>query len=78
MLALGRLGEIIVQIVPLMLGDGVRLFDEAPGPEVRLERTHVGSSGRLTDIRLRNRRAADGSERALRRSSRLVISPSLP
>src|SRR5829696_1889476 len=29
-LALGRLDEIIVQIVPLVLGDGVRLFGEAP------------------------------------------------
>ena len=52
-LALGRLDEIIVQIVPLILGDGVRLFGEAPAPQVRLERTHVGTSGTLTDIRFR-------------------------
>lgn len=52
-LALGRLDEIVVQIVPIVLGDGVRLFGEAPGPRVRLERIHVGTSGALTDIRFR-------------------------
>ena len=52
-LALGRLDEIIVQIVPLTLGDGVRLFGEAPSPQVRLERTYFGTSGPLTDIRFR-------------------------
>jgi dihydrofolate reductase len=31
-LASGRLSEIIVQIVPVVLGDGVRLFGEAPNP----------------------------------------------
>jgi dihydrofolate reductase len=52
-LALGRLNEIIVQIVPLILGDGVRLFGAAPVPRVALERTHMGMSGNLTDIRFR-------------------------
>jgi dihydrofolate reductase len=52
-LALGRLDEIIVQIVPLVLGDGVRLFGVAPTPRVRLERTYVGTSGMLTDVRFR-------------------------
>jgi dihydrofolate reductase len=52
-LALGRLDEIIVQIVPVVLGDGVRLFGEAPTPDARLERTYVGTSGMLTDIRFR-------------------------
>ena len=52
-LALGRLDEIVVQIVPVVLGDGVRLFGEPPTPQVKLERTHVGTSGTLTDIRFR-------------------------
>jgi dihydrofolate reductase len=52
-LALGRLDEIILQIVPVVLGDGVRLLGEAPTPRVRLERTYVGTSGTLTDIRFR-------------------------
>jgi hypothetical protein len=42
-----------VQIVPLILGDGVRLFGEAPTPHARLERTHAGTSGKLTDIHFR-------------------------
>jgi riboflavin biosynthesis pyrimidine reductase len=52
-LALGRLDEIIVQIVPIVLGDGVRLFGQPPSSRVRLERTYVGTSGMLTDIRFR-------------------------
>jgi dihydrofolate reductase len=52
-LALGRLDEIIVQIVPVVLGDGVRLFGEEPAPRVWLERTYVGTSGTLTDVRFR-------------------------
>jgi dihydrofolate reductase len=52
-LALGRLDEIAVQIVPVVLGDGVPLFGRGPAPRVRLERVHVGTSGALTDIRYR-------------------------
>ena len=52
-LARGRLDEIIVQIVPLILGAGVRLFGEPPAPQASLERTYVGTSGSLTDIRFR-------------------------
>jgi dihydrofolate reductase len=52
-LALGRLDEIIVEIVPIVLGDGVRLFGEGPAPRVTLERTYVGTSGTLTDLRFR-------------------------
>jgi dihydrofolate reductase len=52
-LALRRLDEIIVQVVPVILGDGVRLFGEAPAPQAKLKRTHVGSTGTLTDIRFR-------------------------
>jgi dihydrofolate reductase len=63
-LALGRLDEIIVHIVPLILGGGVRLFGEAQTPQVRLERTYIGTSGTLTDIRFRvaaRRQASSGS-----------------
>ena len=52
-LALGRLDEIIVQIVPIVIGNGERLFGEAPAPRVTLERTYVGTSGTLTDMRFR-------------------------
>ena len=52
-LALGRLDEIVVQIVPVILGAGVRLFGDGPNPRRWLERTYVGTSGPLTDIRYR-------------------------
>jgi hypothetical protein len=52
-LALCRLDEIIVQIVPVVLGAGVRLFGEAPASQARLERTYAGTSGALRDIRFR-------------------------
>jgi dihydrofolate reductase len=68
-LALGRLDEIIVQIVPLILGAGVRLFGESPVPRVRLERTYVGTSGALTDIRF---------ELSTREDSRATPPPDAP
>ena len=52
-LALGRLDEIIVQVVPIVLGGGVPLFGNPPGRRVALERVHVGASGVLTDMRFR-------------------------
>ena len=52
-LALGRLDEIIVQVVPIVLGGGVPLFGTSPGRRVSLERVHFGASGVLTDMRFR-------------------------
>lgn len=52
-LAAGLVDEIVIHVVPLLLGDGVRLF---AGPElerVRLEPVHVGRSGDVTDFRFR-------------------------
>jgi dihydrofolate reductase len=49
----GLLDEIIIHLAPILLGDGVRLFDVPAGPRVRLEPTHVARTGRLTDLRFR-------------------------
>ena len=50
--ALGRLDELVLQIVPVVLGAGVPLFGTGRDvPRVRLERTHIGTSGALTDLR---------------------------
>jgi dihydrofolate reductase len=49
----GLLDEIVIQLVPIVLGGGVPLFGERAGSRVALERTFVGTSGRLTDIRFR-------------------------
>ncbi len=49
----GLLDEIVVQLAPVLLGDGIRLF-ESPGTErVGLERIDVSESGQLTDLRFR-------------------------
>jgi dihydrofolate reductase len=43
-LASGELDEILVCIAPLMLGDGVRLFDYPGGTNVRLERVSLSQA----------------------------------
>jgi dihydrofolate reductase len=50
--AAGLVDEIVIHLVPLLLGGGIRLF----GPEVervRLERLYLGQSGDTTDLRYR-------------------------
>jgi dihydrofolate reductase len=54
----GLLDEIIIHLAPVLLGDGVRLFDVPGGLRVRLEPTHVARSGQLTDLRFRVSRDA--------------------
>jgi dihydrofolate reductase len=49
----GLLDEIIIHLAPVLLADGVRLFDVPGGQRVRLEPTHVARTGRLTDLRFR-------------------------
>lgn len=49
----GLLDEIVVHLAPVLLGDGVRLHGGPGGARVALERTHVGESGQLTDLRFR-------------------------
>lgn len=52
-LAAGLLDELVVHLVPVLLGDGVRLYGDPAAPKVRLERTLLAESGQLTDLRLR-------------------------
>jgi dihydrofolate reductase len=48
----GLLDELVIHLVPLLLGGGIRLF--GPGLEpVRLERLSAGLSGDATDLRFR-------------------------
>ena len=46
----GLVDEIVVHLVPVLLGGGVRLFDAPFGP-VALDRTLVAPSGQITDLR---------------------------
>jgi dihydrofolate reductase len=49
----GQLDEIFVSVAPVLLGDGVRLFDHPGGRNVRLETMHVAEVPSATNIRLR-------------------------
>jgi dihydrofolate reductase len=49
-LAAGVLDEVLVCIAPVLLGDGVRLFDHPGGSEVRLERTSVTQAPGATNV----------------------------
>ncbi|GAA4022482.1 dihydrofolate reductase family protein [Allokutzneria multivorans] len=49
----GVLDEIFVFVVPVLLGDGVRLFDHPGGTNVKLERIGVSHAEGATNLRLR-------------------------
>jgi dihydrofolate reductase len=48
--ALGVLDEVLVSIVPLLVGDGTRLFERPGGPAVRLEQISRSHSAVLTSL----------------------------
>jgi dihydrofolate reductase len=52
LLRLGKLDEIQVSVTPLLLGAGVRLFENFDGP-IRLEQTRVVPSDGVTHLRYR-------------------------
>ncbi|MBA9001640.1 dihydrofolate reductase family protein [Thermomonospora cellulosilytica] len=49
----GLLDEIFVGVVPVMLGDGVRLFDHPGGTRVKLERISLSEAPNSTDLLFR-------------------------
>jgi dihydrofolate reductase len=49
----GLLDEILVHLAPVLLGDGVRLFDRVRGRPIKLEKIGAAESGQLTDLRFR-------------------------
>jgi dihydrofolate reductase len=49
----GVLDEVLVHIAPVLLGDGVRLFDHPGGTNVKLERISLTQSPQVTNLRLR-------------------------
>jgi dihydrofolate reductase len=52
-LELDRLDQILVQVTPILLGDGVRLFSRPDGQPIKLDKIAGGESGQITDIRYR-------------------------
>ena len=53
----GLLDEIVIHLVPVLLGDGVRLTGAPDLGPVALERTLVATSGEVTDLRFAVRRS---------------------
>jgi dihydrofolate reductase len=49
----GLLDEIVVQVAPILLGDGIRMFSHPECARIRLEKTSIAESGALTDLRFR-------------------------
>jgi dihydrofolate reductase len=49
----GLLDEIVVHVVPILLGDGTRLLDRPGTQQTRLEKVGVAESGQMTDLRYR-------------------------
>ena len=50
LLAAGHLDEVLTIVVPVLLGDGTRLFAWPGGHEVRLERTHLSEVPHATNL----------------------------
>ncbi|WP_328617691.1 dihydrofolate reductase family protein [Amycolatopsis sp. NBC_00355] len=46
----GLLDEVLVHVVPVLLGDGVRLFDHPGGTRVRLDPIELSHAGRISNI----------------------------
>lgn len=46
----GLLDAIVIHLAPVLLGDGVRLFEGRPSAPVKLERTALAASGEITDL----------------------------
>lgn len=53
----GLLDEIVIHLVPILLGDGVRLIGAPDLGPVALERRLVATSGQITDLRFAVRRS---------------------
>jgi dihydrofolate reductase len=49
----GLLDEIVIHLAPVLLGDGVRLYDSVGTDPIVLTRTALAATGQLTDLRFR-------------------------
>jgi len=56
-LSAGLLDEMLISVLPVLLGGGVRLIDTPDFAPVALERTLVATSGPVTDLRFAVRRS---------------------
>jgi dihydrofolate reductase len=49
----GLLDEIVIHLAPVLLGDGVRLYESIGTDPIVLTRTELAAAGQLTDLRFR-------------------------
>ena len=49
----GQLDEIVVHLAPVLLGEGVRLWESKGADPIVIARTDLASTGQLTDLRFR-------------------------
>ncbi len=49
----GLVDEILIHLVPVLLGDGIRLFDHIGKGPIELERTEIVSTAQITSLRFR-------------------------
>ncbi len=54
----GLVDEIMMHLVPILLGDGIRLFDHLGAAPIELERTEVVSTAQITSLRFKVLRSA--------------------
>jgi dihydrofolate reductase len=52
-LAEGLADEILIHLVPIVLGDGIRLFASPAASPIAFKPVSVGRSGDLTDLRFK-------------------------
>ena len=45
--------EVLIDIAPVLIGDGIRLFSQKGMEPVRLEKTEVSEAGQITNMRFR-------------------------
>jgi dihydrofolate reductase len=49
----GLVDEIMVHLAPILIGDGIRLFDNLKATDIELERTELVATGGITSLRFR-------------------------
>lgn len=52
----GLVDEIVIHLVPIVLGEGIRLFDHGGSESIELERTEVVATSQITSLRFRIRK----------------------
>ncbi len=53
----GLVDEILIHLAPILLGEGIRLFDQLGAANVELERTEIAATSQVTSLRFRITRA---------------------